>query len=48
MKHLDLVEERHYEKDVKGYYVSLQKKTPFNHRDSGERYGILSAKFSKK
>jgi SAM-dependent methyltransferase len=45
--YLDLIEERHYEKDPNGITQSLLKGTPFNHSNHRIRYGVLSALFRK-
>ena len=42
-----LVEEQHFEKASTGMYQSITAGVRYNHADSADRYGILSAKFCK-
>lgn len=42
-----VVSEEHYEKLEHGMYDSLMNKITYNHKDTGSRYGIISAKLQK-
>jgi SAM-dependent methyltransferase len=44
---LAILTEEHFEKGAGGMYQSLTARQPYDHGDRRQRYGILSAKFSK-
>lgn len=48
LAHMELVEERHFEKSPGGMYKSIRTGIAYAHDDKQKRYGILSAKFRKK
>lgn len=44
---LALVEEKHYEKTKRGMYESILAGAYYDHLNTSERYGVLSAKFAR-
>lgn len=42
-----ILEEKHFEKNPTGLYTSINPGVKYNHRDLSNRYGILSAKFTR-
>jgi ubiquinone/menaquinone biosynthesis C-methylase UbiE len=46
--HLELIEERRYERKAQGMYQSISQNIPYDFKNPKKRYGILSAKFSKR
>jgi len=44
---LKVLDEKHYEKDINGIYESIRSAIPYDHANTLQRYGILSAKFIK-